>query len=143
MLSFTEFFTKKKIDINALQKAKPELYQEFDRDYALMGEKSFDHSKKFWFNRLRKDYLLKEIEISEPKKAEIKAEPSVAAASSSTAPAAAKPAGFRPKFKAAVKPVEEKTTEETETNPAAKAPTGFKPRFKAAAPPEKQDDSSV
>ena len=68
MLSFTEFFTKKKIDLKALQIGRPDLYQEFDRDYALMGEKSFDHSKKFWFNRLRKDYLLQEIEISESKK---------------------------------------------------------------------------
>ena len=65
MLSFTEFFTKKKIDLKALQIGRPDLYQEFDRDYALMGEKSFDHSKKFWFNRLRKDYLLQEIEISD------------------------------------------------------------------------------
>src|SRR5690606_39782062 len=113
MLSFIEFFTKKKIDINALQKAKPDLYHEFDRDYALMGEKSFDHSKKFWFNRLRKDYLLKEIEISEPKKGEVKAESTApaTAASTSTAPVAAKPAGFRPKFKAAVKRSEEHTSE--------------------------------
>jgi len=31
-----------------------------------MGEKSFDHSKKFWFNKLRRAYLLIEIPKPEP-----------------------------------------------------------------------------
>lgn len=146
MLSFTEFFTKKKIDIKALQQAKPDLYHEFDRDYALMGEKSFDHSKKFWFNRLRKEYLLQEIEISEPKKVEDK----VAATSTGSVieeSTAKKPMGFRPKFKSAtVKPAEEKPveeakeqTEKTESKPA----TGFKPRFKASTPPVSKDATNT
>ncbi|WP_039053537.1 hypothetical protein [Sphingobacterium sp. T2] len=53
MLSFEEFFIKKKIDLSALRKADEALFLEFQEHYRLMGEKSFDHSKKFWFNRLR------------------------------------------------------------------------------------------
>jgi hypothetical protein len=30
-----------------------------------MGEKSFDHSKKFWFNKLRRTYLLIEVPKAE------------------------------------------------------------------------------
>ena len=62
MQTFADFFAKKKIDLSALQKAEPQLYDEFASHYALMGEKSFDHSKKFWFNKLRKSYHLVEVE---------------------------------------------------------------------------------
>ncbi|MEI5984767.1 hypothetical protein VJ786_07625 [Sphingobacterium sp. PU5-4] len=163
MLTFTEFFTKKKIDIIALQKSRPDLYQEFDRDYALMGEKSFDHSKKFWFNRLRKEYLLEEIEIpAEEKKEVVKPEVTNPVKVESKSPevsdsgnATAKPAGFKPRFKAAsIKkpadveiPKKEETTDsvkpeataaETAAQDEKKAakPAGFKPRFKASNLPK-------
>lgn len=142
MLSFTEFFTKKKIDINALEKAQPDLYQEFDRDYALMGEKSFDHSKKFWFNRLRKEYLLEEMEIPVAKvpeikitKEDIKKEASVES----------RPTGFKPKFKPkSVTSIEEKAETSTEEKTATSAaPSGFKPRFKASNLPKKSEEDEV
>lgn len=171
MLTFTEFFTKKKIDIIALQKSRPDLYEEFDRDYALMGEKSFDHSKKFWFNRLRKEYLLEEIEIPAEEKKEVvleKKKEAVNSLSSSSAKVeskspevsepgntTAKPAGFKPRFKATSikKPVEIETPKKEETTDSVKPeasaaetaaqdekkavkPAGFKPRFKASNLPK-------
>ncbi len=166
MLTFTEFFTKKKIDIIALQKSRPDLYQEFDRDYALMGEKSFDHSKKFWFNRLRKEYLLEEIEIPAEEKKEVVLEKKIEAVNSLDTSAvkgkikssevtdsgnpAAKPAGFKPRFKATSikKPVEIETPKKEEEKPPVAAeksteeerkpikPAGFKPRFKASNLPK-------
>ncbi len=145
MLTFTEFFTKKKIDIIALQKSRPDLYQEFDRDYALMGEKSFDHSKKFWFNRLRKEYLLEEIEIpAEEKKEVVKPDVTSSVNVESKSPevsdpgnTTAKPAGFKPRFKSAniKKPAEIETPKEEETSDSVNQ-AGFKPRFKASNLPK-------
>ena len=59
-MTFEEFFIKKRIDLTQLSKADPELVSEFKSHFVQMGEKSFDHSKKFWFNKLRKDFHLKE-----------------------------------------------------------------------------------
>lgn len=61
-MTFEEFFTKKKIDLKALKAADEPLFEEFRAHYSAMGEKSFDHSKKFWFNKLRKSYHLAEEE---------------------------------------------------------------------------------
>lgn len=58
-MTFEEFFIKKKIDLDQLEIAEPALFEEFRFDFSQMGEKSFDHTKKFWFNRLRKLYHLK------------------------------------------------------------------------------------
>jgi len=58
MVTFEEFFEKKKIDLSLLQQDNEALYAEFENHFAQMGAKSFDHSKKFWFNKLRKDYHL-------------------------------------------------------------------------------------
>lgn len=57
-MTFEEFFKKKKIDLDALEKAEPVLFAEFKNHYEQMGEKSFDHTKKYWFNRLRHQYHL-------------------------------------------------------------------------------------
>ncbi|SMO59614.1 hypothetical protein SAMN06265350_104132 [Solitalea koreensis] len=57
-MTFEEFFAKKKINLQALKKVQPELFDEFKTHFELMGEKSFDHSKKFWFNKLRREFLL-------------------------------------------------------------------------------------
>jgi hypothetical protein len=65
LLTFEEFSVKKKIDLAVFQQAEPALYSEFKSEYDQMGEKSFDHSKKFLFNKLRRTYHLKE----EPKPA--------------------------------------------------------------------------
>lgn len=140
MLTFTEFFTKKKIDIQAIKNAKPELYQEFERDYDQMGEKSFDHSKKFWFNRLRHQFLLETIEIPKSSQSESQTKESVSSEKSTS-----KPTGFRPKFKASSQkvPAESQDVQENldQVRPVEekKRVTGFKPRFKSATPPEKND----
>jgi len=161
MLSFEEFFHKKKIDLTALQAGEPALHAEFLKHYAAMGEKSFDHTKKFWFNKLRKRYLLA---AGEP--APIPEKP-LATSDSSIKPVSevvpaepsattAKPAGFKPRFKAGAKKVvapesekpeetisaenktestsaaEEKPATEESATPVSK-PAGFKPRFKAGA----------
>ncbi|WP_270088734.1 hypothetical protein [Sphingobacterium sp. SYP-B4668] len=146
-MTFEDFFIKKNIDLNALKRADAILYDEFQKHYALMGEKSFDHTKKFWFNRLRKDYKLLESTAQQPlsKNTTVpiaQAEEQVAT-TTSTAP---KPAGFQPRFKAGATsvPKQEEKTDNTQQAPAESnipaeptqqtaKPTGFKPRFKAGA----------
>lgn len=136
MLSFEEFFLKKRIDLKQLQQARPELHEEFKTHYPLMGEKSFDHTKKYWFNRLRKEYQLSDEDaarMTKPTKPKTAGE--VAPPGSSTS----KPEGFTPRFKAKVAPpVQAPPLGET----AAKTPSGFKPRFKAgASSPAKSADA--
>lgn len=145
-MTFEEFFKKKRIDLTRLRRAKPDLYEEFRDHYAQMSEKSFDHTKKYWFNRLRKDFLL---EVVEPAKAVVEKEPvSKAAEVPTSATPAAKPAGFKPRFKpgatSAPKPVATPTEVPPEVTGAGEAsaapdeksatpttkPVGFKPRFK-------------
>jgi hypothetical protein len=154
-MTFEEFFTKKKIDLAMLQRAKPDLYEEFRQHYAQMGEKSFDHTKKYWFNRLRKDYLLegeatipagipapKPMASSAATTAKDPAAP-VAEAAKPTGLSSMSPSGFKPRFKAAAA----KSTPDSETpaeaaSPPAK-PVGFKPRFKAGVTtPEKAQPTS-
>lgn len=148
-MTFEEFFTKKKIDLARLKRAKPDLYEEFRDHYTQMGEKSFDHTKKYWFNRLRKDYLLEEVDLPPVK---VKASEILPTASDTEAPSSAmptsKPAGFTPRFKPAVtKPVtkveksentstEDKPPTEPQTPQKAATPSGFKPRFKPGITPE-------
>jgi hypothetical protein len=164
-MTFEEFFLKKKIDLELLQANKPELFAEFKSHYEQMSEKSFDHTKKYWFNNLRQEFRLSDDKESKLKEAfkpkdiippaaiteEIKAVPEKELNSAKTerpsieiigeAVAEAKPAGFKPRFKAGVKkPVEdvEKTLlvkEEDnpllqEDKPSFVKPSGFKPRFK-------------
>lgn len=57
-MTFEEFFRKKRIDLVALQAAEPALFSEFKSHFDQMGEKSFDHTKKYWFNKLRLLYHL-------------------------------------------------------------------------------------
>ncbi len=145
MVTFEDFFAKKKIDLQALQHDNPELYMEFQQHYHAMGEKSFDHTKKFWFNRLRKSYKLNEPEPS-IQKTEV--------AIKSTAVPASSSLGFKPKFKATTAPtIAEDRSEGMEKEQATPAeehkPTGFKPRFRAgvtkteATPPEDIQNTSA
>lgn len=145
-MTFEEFFTKKRIDLALLRRAKPDLYEEFRDHYAQMSEKSFDHTKKYWFNRLRKDFLL---EVVEPLKAVNEREPKAAQSPTSAAPAAkpaesssVRPSGFKPRFKPNVaKPAdapsggqpEDKVKPEETVQPESTKPVGFKPRFKPGA----------
>src|SRR5690606_9163004 len=105
--------------------------------YTQMGEKSFDHTKKYWFNKLRQQYPLAEDETTTKDQA-VATEVLQELASNPTATTiSSKPAGFKPRFKAGVTktaepqtPKEETKLQDAESNPANK-PTGFKPRFKA------------
>jgi len=146
-MTFEEFFTKKRIDLAQLRRAEPVLYEEFRDHYAQMSEKSFDHTKKYWFNRLRKDFLLEVVEA--PKVEAAKAATSEGGAKASPAAGApvTKPAGFKPRFKpnaakpaatiGASEPPEEVPEDSklpvggTTTELSSKSPAGFKPRFKA------------
>ncbi|MGO3194323.1 MAG: hypothetical protein ACTIKE_09930, partial [Sphingobacterium sp.] len=124
MQTFEEFFNKKKIDLSLLQKADRPLYEEFRNHYAQMGEKSFDHTKKFWFNSLRKKYHLN---IAPAVKTAVKTEaPTVQSPDAKeTSPA---PARFKSRSKAtaAAGPTEQSLAAEA----AESKPAGFKPRFK-------------
>ncbi len=149
-MTFEEFFAKKKIDLTQLSAAKPMLYEEFREHYALMGEKSFDHTKKYWFNRLRKDYLLKAVgmpverlqtvAVEAPKQA-LASSPAESRPEETSKPSATAPKGFKPRFRPnatdEAKPESqplamppEAAPETPEIAPATK-PMGFKPRFKA------------
>ena len=160
-MSFEEFFRKKKIDLEALGKADPALFSEFRTHYENMGEKSFDHTKKYWFNKLRLQYHLapevkeEKVQITVP---QVQATTVEEPAATSQAPAAG---GFKPRFKPGITktadiPVEQKVdtpaSEDVKSSetPAPAAAVGFKPRFKAgvtkpAAPVEeaKADSSDL
>ena len=130
-MTFEEFFAKKKIDLKALKAADEPLFEEFRAHYSAMGEKSFDHSKKFWFNKLRKSYHLAEEEVVVVKKS-IQTDP-VETATAATDASVTKPAGFKPRFKATApaEPAEQKEEPKTEpSSAAANSAPGFKPRFK-------------
>lgn len=60
-MTFEEFLVKKKIDPVQLQDADQDFFDEFKSHFNQMGEKSFDHSKKFWFNKLRRANPLAEV----------------------------------------------------------------------------------
>ena len=141
MLTFEEFFTKKKIDLAALKKADAFLFVEFEEHYALMGEKSFDHSKKFWFNRLRHVHPLQEVPDVSSLKEKAKEDTLEQNQASNDTVKIAKPTGFKPRFKAtetALSSAEDNTPKvegkaeelKTEITESAIKPTGFKPRFK-------------
>ncbi len=135
-MTFEEFFIKKKIDLKALKAADEPLFEEFKAHYSAMGEKSFDHSKKFWFNKLRKSFHLAEEETVIAKPVEKQVTPD--ASSETFSIPTAKPAGFKPRFKApsaAVKDEAQATSKQEIADSAESTPdslpTGFKPRFKA------------
>ena len=57
-MEFELFFQKKKIDLTLLERSEKELFDQFKMEFALMGPKSFDHTKKYLFNKLRLKYKL-------------------------------------------------------------------------------------
>jgi hypothetical protein len=155
-MTFEEFFNKKRIDLVALKAGEPGLFAEFEKHFTQMGEKSFDHTKKYWFNKLRLQYHLAPEQKPEKMHLENRlAEQTIVETLTDTIPAPS--AGFKPRFKAgmAAKPAEtpegkvetpaiETTTPAAETKepsaetaPESTAPKpAFKPRFnmKMAAP---------
>ncbi len=141
-MTFEEFFKKKKIDLPALQNGEPALFAEFENHFNQMGEKSFDHTKKYWFNKLR----LRFPAPIEPKVEKVHIENQLAEQTiteslvEATTPTPS--VGFKPRFKAGItsktteeKPVEEQPApveEKPVETPPATPTVGFKPRFKAS-----------
>lgn len=127
MMLFEEFFKKKKINLVALNEADAGLFSEFKDHYEQMGEKSFDHTKKYWFNKLRRRYPLP----AEPKVEKFKAENQIAEQTVSDTLTEPTPRDKAPDLSKVEPPVNEQAT------PAAPAPKlGFKPKFKTAATPQ-------
>jgi len=140
-MDFEEFFKKKRIDLDALQKVEPALFSEFKTHFGLMGEKSFDHTKKYWFNKLRlrfpapAEVKTEKVRIDNPLAEQTITESLIE--ETVTPPKL----GFVPKFKAANipkpattdTPVAAKPEEQPAATPAPKL--GFTPKFKAATPP--------
>jgi len=156
-MTFEEFFQKKKISLVALEQGEPSLFSEFKVHFEKMGEKSFDHTKKYWFNKLRRQFPLAiEVKTEKPHIANPLAEQTITESLSETVIEAPAPKlGFVPKFKAANmdKPAESVDTKKEspstapaadETVPATPSPKlGFVPKFKAAnmtKPAESVDD---
>lgn len=160
-MTFEEFFKKKKINLTTLQQAEANLFAEFKEHFELMGEKSFDHTKKYWFNKLRRQF---------PAPVEVKAEKVIIEnplAEQTVADTLADPAilnrpkvGFKPRFKAhddvtepagqlettfpaaKEKPESAETSIEETTAPASPKP-GFTPRFKAGVTQAKLSEQSA
>ncbi|MDN3583625.1 hypothetical protein [Mucilaginibacter flavus] len=129
---FEEFFKKKRIDLAALQQAEGSLFLEFKEHFEQMGEKSFDHTKKYWFNKLRRRFPIStEIKTERVHIANPLAEQTIT--ESLIEPGTPSKIGFTPKFRAASspKPAEEKPQEikAAESEEAAAPKPGFKPRF--------------
>jgi hypothetical protein len=140
-MTFEEFFKKKKIDLEQFKTAEPALFTEFEAHYAVMGEKSFDHTKKYWFNELRRKYHTPE-EVK-PEKVTIEnpiAEQTVIESITEEVDKTPVPKlGFKPKFKAppsvvaenAETAVPDTVNEETAGETSVTPPNlGFKPKFK-------------
>ncbi len=98
-MTFIEFFAKKKIDLVQLEKEEQDLFLEFKNHFEQMGEKSFDHTKKYWFNKLRLKYPLKADEkpLEDLPKQPLKATEAVPTLEA-TSEITTKPLGFKPRF---------------------------------------------
>jgi len=147
-MEFEEFFKKKRIDLVALKQVQSALFSEFETHFTQMGEKSFDHTKKYWFNKLRREFPL----AVEPKLEKVKIDNPLAEQTITESlieqSAPAPKLGFVPKFRAASTPnpvtetpVEEKSSEEIPAT--ATAPKlGFTPKFRAVSPPKPVEEST-
>lgn len=144
-MTFDEFFKKKRIDLTALQQAEPVLFSEFKAHFEQMGEKSFDHTKKYWFNKIRRQFpLAAEVKTDKPHIANPIAEQTITESLTDIASATQSPkVGFVPRFKApgiptsavddrkeGVPPDTHITGSPAPVEPAASKPAGFVPRFK-------------
>lgn len=139
-MTFEEFLIKKKIDAVQLKAKEQVFFSEFESHFLQMGEKSFDHSKKFWFNKLRRAYHLKE----EPKPVKEEIRIDEIPASFQEKPSAEvinkeKPA-YVPRFKAAAPQKMGLSPQITESDPSP----AYIPRFKAIIKvPENVEDTNL
>ena len=141
-MTFEEFFKKKRIDLAALQKAEPVLFSEFKTHFEQMGEKSFDHTKKYWFNKVRRQFLLppeiktEKVHIENSLAEQTVTENLTGAVQSSPSPKLA----FVPRFKAANMSRPEDKKENSGNSPANENLDGkpaYKPRFNIKTIPPK------
>lgn len=155
-MTFKEFFQKKKIDLALLGKERPQLLKEFQKHFEAMGEKSFDHTKKYWFNKLRKSYPLKEEPVKPATPAVLPSKTVGEKASEGEAPSrgtepsgsgAPKPAlGFKPRFKAGItrnvnQTSGEKTADKTGVSASSANNTGT--QGNASAPPMESKENTA
>lgn len=149
MITFEEFFKKKKIDLSQLRVAEPVLFAEFEQHYNQMGEKSFDHTKKYWFNPLRRKYHT----IDEPKVEKVKMENKLAEQTITESIAELTEPNL-PKLNITETDVAPALIEGTPTTPQTRidpedtkdipAPKlGFKPKFKTSAEPIKPVENTT
>jgi hypothetical protein len=147
---FEEFFKKKKISLDTLQQGDPGLFSEFKLHYEQMGEKSFDHTKKVWFNKLRHQYPLPPEVKAEKLRAENQiAEQTVADTLTEPSPRDQAPKlGFTPKFKTQGTPPDNEAAK-AEAAPknevpkeATAKPAAYKPKFQAKNIPAKLTDNA-
>jgi hypothetical protein len=140
-MTFEEFFKKKRIDLAAFEQGEVGLFSEFKTNYEQVGEKSFDHTKKYWFNKLRRQFPLaievktEKAHISNPLAGQTITE-SLAETTTETPPSKL---GFVPKFRAGNMPkpgvkADEKT-EDTSSPPAPESAPPEKPAESAEAKP--------
>lgn len=154
-MTFEEFFNKKRIDLVALRAAEPGLFAEFEKHFTQMGEKSFDHTKKYWFNKLRLQYhLAPGLKPEKMHQENQLAEQTIVETLTDSIPAPS--SGFKPRFKPAMvskpaeltaeqkdPPIEEPATPQTETPADITAPKpAFKPRFNAKMIVPKTEEAS-
>jgi hypothetical protein len=119
-MTFEEFFQKKRIDLTRLQAGEPALFFEFKTHFEQMGEKSFDHTKKYWFNKLRLQYHLTPEQKPEKMHLENRlAEQTIIETLTESIPV------LKPKAES-IKPNTEEVISEDAATPK---PAGFKPRF--------------
>jgi len=141
-MTFEEFFKKKKIDLFALQQSEPALFVEFKTHYEQMGEKSFDHTKKYWFNKLRRQFVPPvEIKTEKVKIENAIAEQTVTEALIDEGSVPVPQLGFKPKFRAAALPKAVVENKQDTAVPAEPPKLGFKPKFKAASMPKPSENS--
>ncbi|MEO6852012.1 MAG: hypothetical protein ABI203_05375, partial [Mucilaginibacter sp.] len=113
---FEEFFKKKKINLQTFGEGEPALFSEFKVHFEQMGEKSFDHTKKYWFNKLRlrfpapPEVKVEKVVIENPLAEQTITESLI----ESSAPTPT--VGFKPKFKAGLTKPAELALEETKEN---------------------------
>ncbi len=152
MLSFEEFSAKKRIDLSQFSAAEPILYAEFKSEYQQMGEKSFDHSKKFLFNKIRRAYHLK----VEPKATKVQIEKSAIAPQTELLeyPTSEQKHSYTPTFKPktlANQAIESPSIETPDedylssdmgsTLPEEKPRPAYQPRFNMQTAPVKQNNN--
>jgi hypothetical protein len=90
-VNFEAYLISKKIDSAAFQKAEPELWTDWQKEFEMLHPNSFTAQKLYLINPIRRKYQLKEAVVTEAPKVPV-------TTSASTAPDKPKPV-MRPKPK--------------------------------------------